>query len=303
MLVPLTVADVMTTPVETVAPDASVTEAAGRLSTTDGGSLVVLEDGRPIGILTESDVVDVVARGDPAALSVRDVMTADPTTTTPDADLEAAARLLADGGVRRLPVCEDGALVGVVSTTDLSYYLPHLLRRSGGWAERVVALGSTTDSTTYDDPDWTFEQHGDAPVSVGDVVRFGKVISEADVRAFADATGDTNRLHLEAAFAERTRFGGRIAHGLLTAGLVSAALARLPGLTIYLSQDLRFLGPVGVGESATAVCEVVADLGGDKFELATTVYDGDGEVVVDGDAVVLMADLPTDGEERAAQLQ
>jgi acyl-CoA thioesterase FadM len=68
-------------------------------------------------------------------------------------------------------------------------------------------------------------------------------------------------------------------------------------VTVYLSQDLRFLGPVAVGETVTAECEVVEDLGRDKYELTTTVYDGDGEVVVDGEAVVMMAPFP-EGSER-----
>ena len=80
-------------------------------------------------------------------------------------------------------------------------------------------------------------------------------------------------------------------------------LWRLPGLTVYLSQDLRFLGPARIGETATAVCEVVEDLGRNKFELTTTVYDGDGEVVVDGEAVVMVTALPEEEERQTAQLQ
>ena len=65
-------------------------------------------------------------------------------------------------------------------------------------------------------------------IRVGDRVRFSKTISEDDVRAFAEASGDTNRLHLDDEYAEDTRFGRRIAHGTLVGGLISAALARLP---------------------------------------------------------------------------
>ena len=305
MLVSLTVEDVMSSPVETVAPGATGSEAAKALRAARVGSLVVIEDGEPVGIVTESDVVDLVAENaDAEAVTVREVMSDDLVTVESDTGLEAAAALLAEHDIRRLPVCDDGELVGIVTTTDLSYYLPHLSRTHEDWTERVERMRSTSPSTAYDDPDWEFERVGTGELSVGDTVRFRKRISEEDVQRFAEATGDTNRLHLDEAFAEESQFGGRIAHGVLTAGLISAALARLPGLTVYLSQDLRFLGPVHVDETVTAVCEVVEDLGKRKYELTTTVYDGDGEVVVDGDAVVMVTPFPegTD-QEGAAQLQ
>lgn len=307
MLVTLTVEDVMSSPVETVAREAAAMDAARKLRSARVGSLVVCEGDEPVGIVTESDMVDLIAEGvDAGALTVAEVLSHDLITVETDASIEDAATLLADHDIRRLPVCEDGRLVGIVTTTDLSYYLPHMSRTREGWRERLSKLRSTSPSTTYDDPDWSFEHEGDNELSVGDVVRFRKELSDEDVRRFAEATGDTNRIHLEEEFAKETRFGGRIAHGILTAGLISAALARLPGLTVYLSQDLRFLGPVDIGETITAECEVVEDLGGDKYELTTTVYDEDGEVVVDGEAVVLMSAFPEGFDaaaEGAAQLQ
>ncbi|MES3516051.1 MAG: MaoC family dehydratase, partial [Natronomonas sp.] len=144
----------------------------------------------------------------------------------------------------------------------------------------------------YDDPDWEFDRLGEGAVDVGETIRFRKRLSEADVERFAEATGDTNRLHLDEAFAAESRFGGRIAHGILGVGVISAALARLPGLVVYLSQDIRFLGPVRIDETVTAVCEVIDRLGENRFELTTTVYDEDGEVVIDGTAIVLVDALP-----------
>ena len=298
MLVTLTVEDVMSSPVETVARDATAAEAARHLRDAHIGSLVVVDGTEPVGIVTESDMVGLIAEAaDAESLTVGEFLSDDLVTVDPDLSIDDAATLLAEHDIRRLPVCEAGELVGIVTTTDLSYYLPHLSRKSEGWTDRLQKLHSTSPSTTYDDPDWSFEHEGDGEVSVGDVVRFRKEISDEDVRRFAEVTGDTNRLHLEEAFATGTRFGQRIAHGILTAGLISAALARLPGLTIYLSQDLRFLGPVGIGETVTAECEVVEDLGKGKYELTTTVYDGGGEVVVDGEAVVMMAAFPESVDE------
>jgi acyl dehydratase len=142
-------------------------------------------------------------------------------------------------------------------------------------------------------PEWHVSLSEDHPdyLGVGDRAEFTKTISDDDVRQFAAASGDTNPLHLDDEFAEGTRFRGRIAHGTLVGSLISAALARLPGLTIYLSQDLEFHNPVRIGDRLTAECEIVEDLGDDQYRLTTRVLDED-EVAIDGEAVVLIDELP-----------
>ena len=144
-------------------------------------------------------------------------------------------------------------------------------------------------------PEWHVEltEHDQSRLGVGDSVEFTKTISDQDVQSFAAASGDTNPLHLDDDFASKTRFRGRIAHGTLVGGLISAALARLPGLTIYLSQDLEFHNPVRLGDRLTAECEIVEDLGDDQYRLTTRVVD-DGNTIIDGEAVVLVDELPTD---------
>jgi len=146
-------------------------------------------------------------------------------------------------------------------------------------------------------PEWHVELSADHPdrLGVGDRVEFTKRISNNDIKQFAAASGDTNPLHLDDDFASQTRFRGRIAHGTLVGGLISAALARLPGLTIYLSQDLEFHNPVRPDDRLTAEIEIVEDLGDDQYRLTTRVLD-DGNVVIDGEAVVLIDDLPEDDE-------
>ncbi len=163
--------------------------------------------------------------------------------------------------------------------------------------------GSVSDPTERieadeDLPEWRVELSEDHPdrLGVGDRVEFTKTISDGDVRKFAAASGDTNPLHLDDEFAGKTRFKSRIAHGTLVSGLISAALARLPGLTIYLSQDLEFHNPVHVGDSVTAEVEIVEDLGNDQYRLTTRVVDA-GDVVIDGEAVVLIDDVPEDEQE------
>lgn len=152
---------------------------------------------------------------------------------------------------------------------------------------------SEIPSLSYQDESWSYTRTVNDPdeITVGDTVTFTKTLSETDVGAFAAVTGDTNRLHLEEDFAETTRFGERIVHGTLVAGTISAALARMPGLTIYLSQNLDFLAPVSIDDEVTATVEVVEAIGGGRFRLTTTVETADGEVVIDGEAVVLVESI------------
>lgn len=155
-----------------------------------------------------------------------------------------------------------------------------------------------TEGTAYARPEWTFERSVEQPddITVGDTVEFTKSIDDDDITAFASATGDTNKLHLQDEFAEKTRFEGRIVHGTLASGLISAALARLPGLTIYLSQDLSFDAPVRIGEALTAKVEVMEELGDRRFRLSTDVVEtGTDEEIITGEAVVLIDDLPEVG--------
>ncbi|WP_440764325.1 MaoC family dehydratase [Natronorubrum sp. DTA7] len=165
-----------------------------------------------------------------------------------------------------------------------------------------VSNGSDTETVAASIPsidhshlDWQFDRTVDDPahISVGDTVTFEKVLSEDDVRAFAHVSGDTNRLHLDEEFAAGTRFGERIVHGTLVSGLISAALARLPGLTIYLSQDLEFSGPVGIGDRVSARVEIVEDLGNRQYRLETIIRnESEDATVINGEAVVLIDDMP-----------
>ena len=154
-------------------------------------------------------------------------------------------------------------------------------------------------SLTYTKADWQFERSVDSreDLSVGDYVMFSKTITDADVRSFAEASGDTNRLHLDEEFAKETRFGERIAHGSLVSGLISAALALLPGTVVYLSQDTSFLEPVHLGEMLTAKCRIVEEIDRNKYRLATTVRNQNGDNVIDGEATILVDSLPAEADE------
>lgn len=123
---------------------------------------------------------------------------------------------------------------------------------------------------------------------VGDAETFSKTITEADVVAFAGVSGDTYPLHLDAAYAKTTRFGARIAHGLLSASLLSTVNAQLLGTPgMYVEQTLRFRRPVFLGDTLTArteLCEI--DPAKKRLHCATSVVNQHGKIVIDGHAVL-----------------
>ena len=121
--------------------------------------------------------------------------------------------------------------------------------------------------------------------SVGDTAESAVTVTEETIEAYADLSGDHNPIHEDDDYASETMFGGRIAHGMLSAGPVSAALADLPGDIIYLSQELAFENPVFPGDTVTARVEVLEELGGDRIRVET-VAETD-ETVISGEAVVL----------------
>jgi len=128
------------------------------------------------------------------------------------------------------------------------------------------------------------------PYKIGDSAQLSKTLKDEDLRIFAEVTGDKNPLHLDNEFASKTIFKRRIAHGFLTAGLISAVIGgKLPGNgTIYLSQTLNFLAPVYIGDEITAKVEVLQVLkGGKRLKLKTQVINQSGTVVVDGEALVM----------------
>jgi 3-hydroxybutyryl-CoA dehydratase len=131
--------------------------------------------------------------------------------------------------------------------------------------------------------------HDVEDLHVGMQATFSKTITEADIVLFAAASGDNNAVHINEEFAATTRFGGRIAHGFLTASVISAAVAnRLPGPgTIYLSQQLNFRAPVRIGQTVHANVSVSAiDVARRRVTLATVCRVGD-TVVIDGEALVM----------------
>lgn len=126
-------------------------------------------------------------------------------------------------------------------------------------------------------------------LSVGQQASFAKTISESDIYLFAGVTGDINPAHLNEQYASQTIFKGRIAHGMLSASLISAVLGvQLPGTgTIYMSQEVKFLAPVRAGDTITATVDVVAlDIEKNIALLRTTCINQEGVQVVDGQARV-----------------
>ena len=140
---------------------------------------------------------------------------------------------------------------------------------------KIMALGETN----YDQ------------VQVGQKAFLTKTISEADIYLFAGITGDLNPLHVNEEYAKTTIFKERIAHGILTAGLISAVLGtRLPGPgAVYLSQTLRFTAPVRFGDTITACVEVVEKIDEKRrIRLKTVCTNQKGKLVIEGEAVLLL---------------
>lgn len=127
-------------------------------------------------------------------------------------------------------------------------------------------------------------------IKVGQQAVFAKTVSEADIVAYAGVTGDMNPVHINEEFAATTMFKTRIAHGMLSAGFISAVLGtKLPGPgCIYLSQTLKFMAPVKIGDTVTAratVTEIVAEK---KRVVLKTECLVAGKVVLDGEATVMV---------------
>jgi 3-hydroxybutyryl-CoA dehydratase len=130
-------------------------------------------------------------------------------------------------------------------------------------------------------------------VDIGYQSTHGKTITEKDITQFAEVSGDYNPVHLEEEFARKTLFGGRIAHGVIAISLISAAVAKFPGLVILISHSSRFLRPVRIGDTIMAMAEVTGarkDKG--IVTLKTTCTNQNGEVTVEGETVARLYEAP-----------
>lgn len=126
--------------------------------------------------------------------------------------------------------------------------------------------------------------------SIGTTATRVKTITDADIRTFAQISGDDNPIHLDEDYASKTRFGKRIAHGILTGSLISTILGRdYPGEgTIYLSQSFNFKAPVYIGDEITAQVELKAFRADKRIAtFYTTCTNQEGILVLDGEAVVI----------------
>ncbi len=126
---------------------------------------------------------------------------------------------------------------------------------------------------------------------IGDSVSVSKTITDAEIHAFAELSGDRNPLHLNDEFAAASRFGRRIAHGILSASVISNAIGNhLPGTgALYLGQTLKFVAPVYPGDTVTAKV-TVSKIRADKpiLTLETTCSNQRGETLIEGEAVVMV---------------
>lgn len=139
---------------------------------------------------------------------------------------------------------------------------------------------------------------------IGDAAEFTKTVTETDLVLFSGITGDFNPFHVDHVAAAEGRFGGPIAHGMLSASLICTVLGmRLPGPgTIHLEQTLRFLAPVRPGDTVTARAEIRELLPRYRVRLRTSCTTQEGRKVIEGEALVLApsheASVPASGPRR-----
>jgi 3-hydroxybutyryl-CoA dehydratase len=138
-------------------------------------------------------------------------------------------------------------------------------------------------------PDGTPNGYSLEDLSIGMTAASRHTVAASDIDRFAEVTGDHNPVHLDEAYASKTRFKGRIAHGMLTASFISATLTKLPGPgTIYLSQNLSFRAPVRIGDTVEARV-TVTDIIREKSRVVLKTVCRVGEtVVIDGEALVMV---------------
>lgn len=129
-----------------------------------------------------------------------------------------------------------------------------------------------------------------AQIQLGDSASFTKTVTETDIVLYAGITGDLNPAHINAESAKESMFGQRIAHGMLSAGFISAVLGmQLPGPgTIYMGQELKFVKPVYIGDTITATATVIERIEEkNRLKLETVATNQRGETVITGVATVM----------------
>jgi 3-hydroxybutyryl-CoA dehydratase len=131
-------------------------------------------------------------------------------------------------------------------------------------------------------------------LEVGQSAEFTKTVSEADLVSFAEVTGDVNPVHLDEEYASSTMFKGRIAHGILSAGFISAVVGvKLPGPgSIYVSQNLKFNAPVRIGDTVTARATVTQINMERRRVTLETICLVEDKIVVEGEAVMMVGNRP-----------
>lgn len=132
---------------------------------------------------------------------------------------------------------------------------------------------------------------------VGQTARFSKTITEADILLFSAISGDHNPVHVDGVVAAESRFGERIAHGMLSASLLCGVYGtKLPGTgAVHLEQSLRFTAPVRIGDTVTALVEVVELRPKNRVRVRSQCIRQDGVVAIDGESLLLVPSREGEG--------
>jgi len=127
-------------------------------------------------------------------------------------------------------------------------------------------------------------------IQAGEKATFSKTMTESDIFAFAAITGDFNPIHVNAEFAKDSIFKQRVVHGMLTAGLIDQTLTNIGGAgNIHLSQLVKFVAPVFIGDTVTVISEVVSkDPTKNRATIKSTVTNQTGKMVLEGEALIMI---------------
>jgi len=127
-------------------------------------------------------------------------------------------------------------------------------------------------------------------IQIGDKATFSKTMTESDIFAFSAITGDFNPIHVNVEFAKESVFKQRVVHGMLTAGLVDQTLTHIGGAgNIHLSQFVKFMAPVHIGDTMTVLSEVVSkDAAKNRVTVKSTVTNQAGKTVLEGEALIMI---------------
>jgi len=180
--------------------------------------------------------------------------------------------------------------VSHVTATHPSSFSPDVLFLLSPAVEKMILPYLQGTGTAIGEKENSMEVRNFDEVNIGEIARFSKTITEADIWAFGAISGDFNPLHMDKNFAKTSMFGTRVAHGMLAASAILPTTTELTGLGgVHISQEIKFLAPVRPGDSVAVVSEVIEKLEGkNRLVIKSTITNQHGTIVIEAKAVTMI---------------